>query len=45
MAGSTLPLDRAFTPADTVLKDGYGHGADRAIVLYALLKAAGFQQP
>jgi len=38
-----LPLESAFTPADTVLKDGYGHGADRAIVLYALLKAAGFQ--
>lgn len=38
-----LPLDAAFTPADTVLKDGYGHGGDRAILLHALLAAAGFQ--
>lgn len=38
-----LPLDAAFSPADTVLKDGYGHGGDRAILLDALLKAAGFQ--
>ncbi len=37
------PLETAFTPADVVLKDGYGHNGDRAIVLYALLKAAGFQ--
>ena len=26
-----------------MLKDGYGHGGDRAIVFYVLLKAAGFQ--
>ena len=37
-----LPLE-TLTPADKTLKDGYGHSADKAIVLYALLKEAGFK--
>lgn len=37
-----LPLS-AVTPADEVLAAGYGHSADRAVVLYALLDAAGFK--
>lgn len=37
-----LPLD-ALTPADRTLREGYGHNADRAILLYALLRAAGFR--
>ena len=37
-----LPLS-TLTPADTTLEDGYGHDADRAIALAALLRAAGFQ--
>lgn len=36
-----LPAGQA-TPADRVLADGYGHSADRAVVLYAMLAAAGF---
>jgi len=36
-----LPLT-ALTPADTTMRDGYGNNADRAIVLAALLRAAGF---
>ncbi len=36
-------LDHAFTAADVTLKDGYGHGADRSILLYALLQGAGFK--
>ena len=39
---SDLPLTVAFSPADVTLKDGYGHSADRAILLHVLLKAAGF---
>ena len=39
---SELPLTVAFSPADVTLKDGYGHNADRAILLHVLLKAAGF---
>ena len=35
-------LDHAFSAADVTLKDGYGHGADRSILLCALLKGAGF---
>jgi transglutaminase-like putative cysteine protease len=35
-------LDHAFSAADVTLKDGYGHGADRSILLFALLKGAGF---
>jgi transglutaminase-like putative cysteine protease len=37
-----LPL-RELSTADTTLADGYGHMADRAILLHALLTAAGFQ--
>jgi transglutaminase-like putative cysteine protease len=36
-----LPLT-AISPADTVLADGYGGSADRAVLLLALLRAAGF---
>lgn len=37
-----LPLNELST-ADTTLADGYGHAADRAILLHAMLTAAGFQ--
>jgi hypothetical protein len=37
-----LPLAE-LSDADTTLADGYGHAADRAILLHALLTAAGFQ--
>jgi transglutaminase-like putative cysteine protease len=37
-----LPL-RELSDADTTLADGYGHAADRAILFYAMLHAAGFQ--
>jgi len=30
------------TPADQTLSEGYGHSADRAILLFALLRAGGF---
>lgn len=36
-----LPLDELST-ADTTLADGYGHAADHAILLYAMLQATGF---
>ena len=36
-----LPL-KELSPADTTLAEGYGHLADRAILLHALLEAAGF---
>ncbi len=39
----SLPQDKALTPAEMTLKDGYGHSADRAILLCALLKAAGME--
>jgi len=45
LAGPTfteLPLSELST-ADTTLADGYGHAADRAIVLHAMLTIAGFQ--
>ena len=32
-----------LSKADTTLADGYGHAADRAILLHAMLAAAGFQ--
>ena len=35
-----LPLSE-LSEADTTLADGYGHAADRAILCYAMLKAAG----
>lgn len=38
---TALPFS-AITPAATVLADGYGNGADRAVLLVALLRAAGF---
>jgi len=37
-----LPL-RELSDADTTLADGYGHEADRAILLQAMLAAAGFE--
>ena len=37
-----LPLSE-LSAADTTLRDGYGHAADRAILLHAMLAAAGFQ--
>jgi transglutaminase-like putative cysteine protease len=37
-----LPLSE-LSAADTTLADGYGHEADRAILLHAMLTAAGFQ--
>jgi hypothetical protein len=37
-----LPLSE-LSAADTTLADGYGHVADRAILLHAMLSAAGFQ--
>ena len=37
-----LPLSE-LSDADTTLKDGYGHAADRAILYFAMLKAAGFE--
>jgi transglutaminase-like putative cysteine protease len=37
-----LPLSE-LSAADTTLSDGYGHAADRAILCYAMLKAADFQ--
>ncbi|HEY5913140.1 MAG TPA: DUF3857 domain-containing protein [Verrucomicrobiae bacterium] len=36
-----LPLSE-LSAADTTLADGYGHAADRAILYYAMLSAAGF---
>jgi len=36
-----LPLSE-LSAADTTLADGYGHAADRAILLHAMLSAAGF---
>ena len=39
---SALPLS-ALTPADRTLADGYGNSADRAALLYALLRAAGLK--
>lgn len=36
-----LPLT-AITPADRTLVDGYGNTSDRAVLLYAMLKTAGF---
>ena len=45
LAGPTftgLPL-RELSDADTTLSDGYGHGADRAILYHAMLSAAGFE--
>ena len=37
-----LPLSE-LSAADTTLSDGYGHMADRAILYYAMLRAAGFE--
>ncbi len=37
-----LPL-ACVTPADKTLADGYGNSADRAVLLFALLKASGFE--
>lgn len=37
-----LPLSE-LSKADTTLTDGYGHAADHAILLHAMLSAAGFE--
>jgi transglutaminase-like putative cysteine protease len=37
-----VPLSE-LSDADTTLADGYGHAADRAILLHAMLEAAGFR--
>ena len=37
-----LPLS-AVTPADQVLQEGYGNTTDRAVLLYAMLNAAGLK--
>ncbi len=37
-----LPL-ACLTPADRTLADGYGHAADRALLLATMLRAAGFE--
>jgi len=37
-----LPLSELST-ADTTLAEGYGHAADRAILFYSMLSAAGFK--
>ena len=37
-----LPLSE-LSAADTTLADGYGHAADKAILLHAMLSAAGFK--
>jgi transglutaminase-like putative cysteine protease len=39
---TALPLSE-LSDADTTLADGYGHAADRAILLHAMLSAAGYQ--
>jgi hypothetical protein len=39
---SELPLSE-LSPADVTLSDGYGHMADRAILLHAMLASAGFK--
>ena len=36
----SMPLS-AITPADTTLNDGYGNGADKAVVIFSMLKAVG----
>ena len=37
-----LPLSE-LSAADTTLQDGYGHSADRAILIHSMLAAAGFE--
>ncbi|MBM4152496.1 MAG: DUF3857 domain-containing protein, partial [Kiritimatiellaceae bacterium] len=39
---SELPLS-AITPADQVLAEGYGNSTDRAVLMYAMLDAAGLK--
>jgi hypothetical protein len=39
---ASLPLS-AITPADQVMAEGYGNTTDRAVLLYALLDAAGLK--
>lgn len=39
---SSLPL-AAITPAEQTMTDAYGHSADRAVLIYSLLKAVGLK--
>jgi len=39
---TSLPPDQALTSADQTLAEGYGHSADRGILLATMLRAAGF---
>ena len=39
---SELPLT-AVSPAEVTLREGYGNSADRAVLLYTLLRTAGFK--
>ena len=41
LAISDIPLSQ-ITPADKTLDDGYGNSADRAVLLYSLLRTAGY---
>jgi len=41
-AFTSLPPECAVTPADQTLAEGYGHSADRSILLATMLRAAGF---
>ena len=38
-----LPFDRAFSPPDRALADGYASGTDRMNLLFSLLEGAGFR--
>ena len=38
-----LPFDRAFSPPDRALSDGYASGADRMNLLFAMLEGSGFR--
>ena len=38
-----LPFDRAFSPPDRALADGYASGADRMNLLFSMLEGAGFR--
>lgn len=40
---SFLALPEPFSPVDVTLEEGYGHEADRALLLAAMLRAAGLE--